>query len=108
MALLGASTLLMLAGCNPGTIEPALTISPGFGESVSHNIAAQVINPQPVYTGLQGGNGRRAADAYARYELDRVIRPAPPLTGAQQFRPPPTELLQLQPLPAPGAPGSTQ
>jgi hypothetical protein len=105
MALLGAATLVMLAGCNPGTVEPALTLSPSFGEAVHHNMAAQIINPEPTYARAQEGNGRRAADAYVRYEQGRVVRPAPPILGGERFRQPPPQLMQQQqPAPAFGAP----
>jgi hypothetical protein len=105
MAFIGAATALMLAGCYPGTVEPALTLSPGFGEAVNYNMAAQIINPAPNYAGLEPErNGRRAADAYARYELDQVFPPAPPLTGAAIFRPPPPQFTQQAPAAPPAAP----
>jgi hypothetical protein len=99
LMLLGASMALILAGCNPGTVEPAPTLSPHFGEAVNQNMAAQIINPAPTYAGASQGDGRRAADAYKRYEEGRVHRPAPPLTGVDYFRPP--SPMQMQAPPAP-------
>lgn len=51
--------------------------TPGFGNAVMHNMAAQVINPdpQPDMT-LSEMDGERTKDAIQRYREGKVKRPA--------------------------------
>ena len=45
-------------------------VDPGFGDSLRYDMAAQTINPDPVYpaTGAKpGSNGEKAADASKKY-----------------------------------------
>jgi hypothetical protein len=72
--LLSTCSLALLAGCEA---EHAQALSPGFGNSVKHNIAVQLVNPDPPeFTEPSGLDGRRAVEAYERYREDRVIRPS--------------------------------
>lgn len=66
---------LLLAG--GAAAQQADRTSPGFGNSVRHNIMVQVVdmNPQHANTEMEGGNGMRSADAVTRYEEGRVIQP---------------------------------
>lgn len=59
-ALLAAASLL-LTGCE--------TPDRDFGGVVQHNAAAHIVDLDPVYAGvpIEGGNGRRAGEAVARY-----------------------------------------
>lgn len=72
-AIIWSSVLLVgLAGCYP-EYQPE---NHGMGDSVVHNVAEQVVNPQPEMTIAPTNlNGNRAASAYSRYESDRVIQP---------------------------------
>lgn len=72
-AIIWSSALLVgLAGCYP-EYQPE---NHGMGDSVVHNVAEQVVNPEPNKT-LAPTNleGNRAAGAYIRYQSDRVIQP---------------------------------
>jgi hypothetical protein len=72
-AIIWSSVLLVgLAGCYP-EYQPE---NHGMGDSIVHNVAEQVVNPQPDMTIAPTNlNGNRAAAAYSRYQSDRVIRP---------------------------------
>lgn len=61
IGLVGAS-LVAAAGCAP--------VDPGFGEALRYDMAAQTIDPDPVYAedGAQpGDSGEHAAKATERY-----------------------------------------
>ena len=71
-----AVSLLVLAGCRPAPT----TLAPDYGNAVSSNMAAQIINPTP-YTGPQypTTDGKKAADAMQRYRTGKVYPPQPPI-----------------------------
>lgn len=65
--------LSMTAAC-----APADQTSPGFGNAVRQNIAAQVVNPDPTLADAAPEfDGERARDAVQRYRDDKVKRPVP-------------------------------
>ena len=84
--ILFATTLALLApaiaGCdNQENYEHQPALGPGFGNAVQNNMAVQIINPNPPpRAGVADYDGRRAADAVARYRADQVIRPVPTTT----------------------------
>lgn len=49
----------------------------GLGENVKHNMAMQVIDPDPQYAGdpIEGASGDRAASALERYRKGTVKEP---------------------------------
>ena len=58
---IGAATLAVSA-CAP--------VDPGFGDSLRYDMAAQTINPDPVYPATAakpGSNGEKAAEATKKY-----------------------------------------
>jgi hypothetical protein len=72
--LLLALPLAALAAC-----APADRPSPGFGDAVRHNIAAQVVNPDANLADLPPPEmeGERTRGAFERYQADKVKRPVP-------------------------------
>ena len=53
-------------------------LHPSFGNAVQHNMAVQIINPSPTYSGAQqvpGLDGPRAAGTQERYDTGKVIQP---------------------------------
>ena len=72
-AIVGSAALLLgLAGCYP-EYQPE---DHGMGDSLVHNVAEQVVNPEPDKTIAPTNlEGNRAAAAYTRYQSDRVIQP---------------------------------
>ena len=71
--------LLLLAGsCAP--------IDEGLGNAVRHNMALQIIDPEPTHAGtpMEAGSGARSALAYERYRKGRVLEPKP-TGGARPF-----------------------
>ena len=67
-----SALLLGLAGCYP-EYQPE---DHGVGDAVVHNVAEQVVNPEPNETIAPPNlDGNRAAGAYVRYQSDRVIQP---------------------------------
>ena len=69
LVLFGLS--LMMVGCT-GSEEH---LSEGFGDAVRHNMAAQIIDPDPVYPGPVLLDGARGALALERYRTGEVIPP---------------------------------
>lgn len=61
----------MLAAAAPGPYSPN---DPGFGSSVTDMISTQAVDMTPEYAGvpIEGGNGKRATDAYRRYKNGNV------------------------------------
>lgn len=59
----------------------------GLGDTVRHNMALQVIDPDPEYRGtpMEGGSGIHSAAAVDRYNKGQVKDPKPP-RGASAFR----------------------
>ena len=72
---------LLLAGCT-STTEP---LSPSFGQAVNANIAAQVINPNPVHDDPTLTDGQRIGNAVQRYRTNRVYTPRLPLEGGRIY-----------------------
>lgn len=70
--LLPVILLAVGSGC-----ENASPLGKDFGNAVRHNMAVQIINPSPDYTGRgpPGLSGMRAARALERYEKGEVIKP---------------------------------
>ena len=68
---------LVLAACN----TPANTPRPEFGEAVRHNMAAQIIDPNPPENmELPPSDGVRRALMIQRYQADDVESPLLPVT----------------------------
>jgi hypothetical protein len=69
-----AAALVLLGGCN--TLNNSLaTPADAFGESVKHNAAVHIIDPEPVYeadSSQPGDRGDHAADASKRYRAGAV------------------------------------
>jgi hypothetical protein len=72
-AIIWSSALLLgLTGCYP-EYQPE---DHGMGDAIVHNVAEQVVNPEPDKTIAPTDlNGNRAAAAYSRYQANRVIQP---------------------------------
>lgn len=69
--LFASAMVLTLAAC-----EDPRALSPDFGASVRHNMAAQIINPTPATADAQPDqDGTRAGDAWERYRTGTVYRP---------------------------------
>ena len=70
-----AAALLLTCGCRTGYTKHIGDEDPGFGETVKYNAAAQIINPDPVYSAgaaQPGDNGAKAQAAMKRYRTDAV------------------------------------
>lgn len=68
--------LAVIAGCSDVHTE---TLAPDFGSSVRSNVAAQVVNPQPLLDSRPAEeNGQRAFGAIDRYRRDRTTPLLPP------------------------------
>lgn len=68
---------LVLTACN----TPANTPRPEFGEAVRNNMAAQIIDPNPLENmELPPSDGVRRALMIERYHADKVERPLLPVT----------------------------
>ncbi|HYD29645.1 MAG TPA: hypothetical protein VEB64_02140 [Azospirillaceae bacterium] len=69
-----AVILPAVAGCGTQAYEP---LSADFGNAVRHNMAVQVVNPDPpaASDAAPTGSGARAALAYNRYETGKVVKP---------------------------------
>lgn len=62
LMLLAGSSIVATAACAP--------VDPGFGEAVRYDLAAQTINPDPVYpegSAEPGYHGEKAQKATERY-----------------------------------------
>ena len=72
ITLLPVILLAVGAGCDNAT-----PLNKDFGNAVRHNMAVQIINPSPDYTGLGPPrmDGVRAAGALERYKEGEVIKP---------------------------------
>lgn len=64
-----AMAAIPLAACTPNDTT--------WGGAVKHNVALQVIDPEPVYAGelMEGGSGQHAAKAVERYRKGEVKQP---------------------------------
>ena len=63
--------LMAMAACET---QPRMVLGPDFGNSVRHNMALQIINPEPAEAGLPAPDldGARAAGAMERYKAGEV------------------------------------
>lgn len=61
---------LAMAGCTGQD-----HLGPGFGDAVTHNRVAQIVDPNPVYPGPVTLDGERAGLALKRYRTGTVIPP---------------------------------
>lgn len=70
--------LLMASACAP--------IDTGLGNAVRHNLALQIIDPEPEHAGtpIEAGSGSRSALALKRYREGKVLDPKP-AGGARPF-----------------------
>jgi type IV pilus biogenesis protein CpaD/CtpE len=69
-----AISIIALTACNtPPTLGPG---EEAFGKAVRHNIAVQVVNPEPKPdTAAPSFDGSRSAIAIGRYKSDKVKPP---------------------------------
>jgi type IV pilus biogenesis protein CpaD/CtpE len=96
MKYLAFLSLCGLAACAEGRAP----LSEDFGNSVSANIAAQVVNPGPnMGDQYPTTDGRRSNDALERYRTGHVYPPIPPIEAAVKQGTAPTE---PQPMPGVG------
>ena len=76
--ILALAAICALAGCTPdGTGGLVYNSGPDtFGEANRQTMAAQVVDPAPVYeTAQAAGSGEHAARAIERYRTDKVKKP---------------------------------
>lgn len=66
-----AAPAFMLIAAAPGPYSPT---DPGMGSSVTNMISSQTIDMTPEYSGvpMEGSDGKRAVDAYRRYQSGNV------------------------------------
>ena len=77
-----ATAALALAACTNKT--PQMDLNTGFGDAYYHNIAAQVINPNPANAGSGAPDleGQRARIAIDRYDTTTTIAPVATTTSS--------------------------
>ena len=70
LSLLG----LAAAGLGLAACQAPDTLNPGFGDSVRHNMAMHIINPDPAPAEANGPDlyGPRGANAMTRYTTDQT------------------------------------
>ncbi len=77
--VLGLALLLGLGACEkytPGLTTSLVSTGPGFGNSMQHNAAVQIVNPEGEKVGVPPVmDGHRAASAIDRYEKGQVFKP---------------------------------
>ncbi len=82
--ILGLVLLLGLGACEqytPGLTTTLVSMGPGFGNTLQHNWAVQVVNPEGEKVGIPPVmDGHRAASAIDRYETGKVFKPEAVLT----------------------------
>ena len=59
--------VLVVSACTPNDI--------GLGDAAKANYAAQIVNPEPVYTEAMVANGDQTAAAQERYRKGTVKKP---------------------------------
>lgn len=75
-AALALTLIGTLAGCTTGSDQhPFVGWGDGFGEATKQTLAAQIIDPEPVYDTALEGSGEHAAQAAERYRTDKVKKP---------------------------------
>jgi uncharacterized membrane protein YgcG len=76
--MLRALPILLLTGLGGCIYDPHAPLAPDFGESVTADMATQVVNPVPLRpSGVPINNGIRMDAAYQRYQTNRMYRPGP-------------------------------
>ena len=82
--VLGLALLVGLGACEqytPGLTTSLVSTGPGFGNTMQHNWAVQVVNPEGEKVGIPPVmDGHRAASAIDRYETGKVFKPEEILT----------------------------
>ncbi len=82
--VLGLALLVGLGACEqytPGLTTSLVSTGPGFGNTMQHNWAVQVVNPEGEKVGIPPVmDGHRAASAIDRYETGKVFKPEAVLT----------------------------
>ncbi len=77
--ILGLVLLLGLGACEQftqGFTTSLVSTGPGFGNTMQHNWAVQVVNPEGEKVGIPPVmDGHRAASAIDRYEKGKVFKP---------------------------------
>ena len=73
--VIAALAPVALAGCENPPQKPVVTLNPGFGDAVRHNMAVQMVNPD----GSQDFSpppmdGARAVEAIERYRTGRTTK----------------------------------
>lgn len=84
---LGAAVLAGLLSLALSACENKAPLGPGFGDSVRHNMAVQIVNPVPpaMVQGPTDMSGPRAGLAIERYETGKIIDTRrEQTTGSQQ------------------------
>lgn len=61
------AAVLVVSACTPNDI--------GLGDAAKANYAAQIVNPEPVYTEAMVANGDQTAAAQERYRKGTVKKP---------------------------------
>ena len=71
--VMAVAAVVALGGCAQDMQED---LGRDFGNATRHNFAVQVIDPDPSYAteGAPALSGRRATDAYERYQAGKVKR----------------------------------
>ena len=77
LAAAASLLLLLLSGCATGDGQlPYLGGPDNFGEANRQTMAAQVVDPDPVYdTAVPQSSAEHAGQAIERYRLDKVKKP---------------------------------
>lgn len=78
--LIAGAALALLGGCYDGKTQS--TSDPLFGEAIRQTLAAQVVDPEPVYSEAAPSDADHAAQAVDRYRTDKVKKPVRVNTGA--------------------------
>ena len=65
--LAACAALLVVSACTPNDI--------GLGDAVKSNYAAQIVNPEPVYTKAMVADGNEAAAGQERYRKGTAKKP---------------------------------
>ena len=70
-----AAGVLLLAGCTDERPSPFKPVD-NFGEANRQTLAAQIIDPNPVYdSAMAESSGDHTAQAIGRYRTDKVKQP---------------------------------
>jgi len=77
MGIVLGTAAALLSGCaTTGAGDPVLGWADNFGEANKEAMAAQIIDPRPVYdTAVAPSSGEHTAQAVTRYRTDKVKKP---------------------------------